>query len=192
MALDFIKGINKIFPLSDDQKIAIERYYEIIELPRKTELLRAGQTSDFVYFVINGLVRTYYIKDDEEICSRFMTEQHIVLSVNSFYTRKPGYEFIETVEDCTLARIHYDMLQKIYTEHIEFNYIARVWTEHYCSMSEERLFLLRKQNAKERYMFFLDNYPALLQRLPLKYIASYLGMNMETLSRVRKQISTGV
>lgn len=192
MPLDFINGINSIFPLSGELVAALGKYYEIIEYPKKTVLLRAGQTCDHVYFVINGLVRSYYIKDDEEVCSRFMDEQHIVISINSFYTRKPGYEFIEAVEDSTLARIHHDTLQKIYREHIEFNFIARVWTEHYCSMSEERLYLLRKQNTKERYLFFLENYPSLIQRLPLKYIASYLGMNLETLSRVRKQLSTGV
>lgn len=189
MALDFIKGADSIFPLSEGLKASLHKYYEITEYPKKTHLLRAGQTCDHVYFVINGLVRSYYIKDGEEICSRFMHDQHIVISVNSFYTRKPGYEFIETIEDCTLAKIHYDNLQKIYKEHIEFNFIARVWTEHYCSMSEERLYLLRKQNAQERYLFFLENYPALVQRLPLKYIASYLGMNLETLSRIRKKIS---
>lgn len=192
MAIDFIKGVNNIYPLSDELKAALLKYYEVIEVPKKTELLRAGQTCDYVYFVIEGLVRSYYLKEGEEICSRFMDEQHIVISINSFYTRKPGYEFIETVEPCTLARIHHDSLQRIYKEHIEFNYIARVWTEHYCSMSEERLYLLRRQNAKERYLFFMENYPQLIQRLPLKYIASYLGMNLETLSRIRKQVSTGI
>lgn len=192
MSLSFINGINNIYPLSDELKEALGNYYELIECPKKSVLLRAGQTCDYVYFVIKGLLRTYYLKDGNEICSRFMEEQHIVISINSFYTRKPGDEFIETLEDCTLARIHHDKLQKIYKEHIEFNYIARVWTEHYCSMSEERLYLLRSLNAKERYTFFLNNHPGLMQRVPLKYIASYLGMNMETLSRMRKQVSAGI
>lgn len=192
MSLSFINGINNIYPLSEELKEALGNYYEVIECPKKSVLLRAGQTCDYVYFVIHGLLRTYYLKDGNEICSRFMEEQHIVISINSFYTRKPGDEFIETLEDCTLARIHHDKLQKIYREHIEFNYIARVWTEHYCSMSEERLYLLRSLNAKERYIFFLNNHPTLMQRVPLKFIASYLGMNLETLSRMRKQVSTGI
>lgn len=192
MSLGFINGINNIYPLSNELKEAIGNYYELIECPKKSVLLRAGQTCDYVYFVIKGLLRTYYLKDGNEICSRFMEEQHIVISINSFYTRKPGDEYIEAIEDCTLARIHHDKLQKIYREHIEFNYIARVWTEHYCSMSEERLYLLRSLNAKERYKFFLNNYPGLMQRVPLKHIASYLGMNMETLSRTRKQVSAGI
>ena len=192
MPIDFIKGVNRIYPLSDELKSSLLKHYEIEDYPKKTILLKAGQTCNHIYFVISGLLRSYYLKDDEEICSRFMHEQHIALSVNSFYTRKPGYEFIETIEDCTLARIHYNDLQKIYKEHLEFNYIARVWTEHYCSMSEERLYLLRKQHAKDRYLWFIENYNDLAQRLPLKYVASYLGMNLETLSRIRKQLSTGI
>jgi CRP/FNR family transcriptional regulator, anaerobic regulatory protein len=189
MASQFIKDIDKIYPLSEGLKEAIGIHSDIIEIPKKHMLLSEGQRSDYVYFVISGLLRMYYIKDGMEICSRFMHEQHIVISIPGFYTRKPAYEFIEALETCVLARIHYDKLQHLYKEFIEFNYIARVWTEHYCSMSEQRLFLLRKQSAEGRYLYFLENHPQLLQRIPLKYIATYLGMTLETLSRVRKKLS---
>lgn len=185
----FIKDIGKIYPLSDKLQEALSTYCEIIELPKRHLLLSEGQRSDYVYFVIQGLLRMYYLKDGMEITSRFMQEQHIVIAIPAFYTRKPAYEFIETLEPCTLGCIHYDTLQKLFREHMEFNYIARVWTEHYCSMSEQRLYLLRKQSAEGRYLYFMENYPSLLQRVPLKYIATYLGMNLETLSRVRKKLS---
>lgn len=190
MPLSFVNGMNAIYPVSEELQESLTQYYDIVELPKKHVLLKQGQVCDHVYFVIKGLLRSYYLKDGVDICSRFTQEQHIVFSINSFYTRKPSYEFIETIEDCTLAKISYDNLQEIYKKHLEFNYIARVWTEHYCSMSEERLYMLRKHKAQDRYLFFLENYPDLLQRVPLTYIASYLGMNLETLSRIRKKISS--
>jgi CRP/FNR family transcriptional regulator, anaerobic regulatory protein len=164
---------------------------EIIEVPKKTILLRDGETADYLYVVVTGLLRSYYIKDDSEICSRFMKENHIVVSVNSFYARRPGYEFIEAMEDSTLARIHYDRLQKLYKDHSDFNYTARILTENYFVQSEERLYLLRKQKAEERYLFFLEKYSDLMTRVPLQYIATFLGMNLETLSRIRKKLSVG-
>jgi len=185
----FITYINGIYPISDALQERLEQDLEVIELPKRHHLLREGERCDYGFFVIEGLLRYYYIKDDEEICSRFITENHIGISINSFYTRRPGYENIETLEPSLIARMHYDKLQKIYRDHIEFNYIARVWTEHYSSMTEHWFYLLRKQTAEERYLFFLDKYPTLLQRIPLTYIASYLGMNLETLSRIRKKIS---
>ena len=190
MLSPFINFIDCVHPVSEALKERLLNDLEIIELPKRHCILKEGQRNDHISFVMSGLLRAYYMKDDADICSRFMPENHICFSVISFYTRKPGYEYIETLEPTLLAQIHYDKLQKIYRDHIEFNYVTRIWTEHYCSMSEQRLYLLRRQNAEDRYLFFLENYPTLLQRLPLTYIASYLGMKLETLSRVRKKLAT--
>jgi len=187
-----MQHISTIYPASDELKLRLERELEIVELPKRTMILREGQRNDHISFVLSGLLRAYYINNDEEVCSRFMPENHICFSVISFYTRKPGYEFIETVEPTVLARIHYDQLQQIYRDHMEFNFVSRVWTEHYCSMTEQRLYVLRRQSAEQRYLFFLENYPGLANRLPLKYIASYLGMNLETISRIRKKLSAKI
>jgi CRP/FNR family transcriptional regulator, anaerobic regulatory protein len=183
--------LNAVKPMSDALRQRLITDLEIIEVPKKHVLLREGQTADYLYVVIKGLLRSYYIKEDSEICSRFMKENHIVVSVNSFYVRKPGYEFIESMEESTLARIHYDRLQLLYKDHDEFNYTTRILTERYFTLSEQRLYLLRKQKAEERYLFFLENYADLMNRVPLQYIATFLGMNLETLSRLRKKLATG-
>ncbi len=184
----FLQRLRGIHSLSPEFEEAI-RALEIIEAPRGTLLLRDGQCEDYVWIVLKGLVRSYYIKEGEEICSRFNSENQIVLSVVSFYSRKPGYEFVETIEDSTLARIHHDRLQEFYRDFPEFNFIGRVLTEYYFTLSEQRLYLLRKQSAEERYRFFMEHYPEWLQRVPLKYVATFLGMNLETLSRIRKKVS---
>lgn len=181
--------LNGIRPIGPELRDVLARDLEIIEVPKKQLLLREGQTSDYIYVVIKGLLRMYYIKDDIEVTSRFMDEQRMAMSVNSFYSRTPGYEYIETMEPCTLARIHYTKLQKIYSEHDEFNYIARVITEQYFIRSEERLYLIRKQSDEQRYRYFTELYPDLFQRIPLKYLATYLGITLETLSRIRKKLS---
>src|ERR1051325_6554501 len=102
MLSSFFENINSIYPVSDALKETLEKELEILEYPSKHMLLREGQRCDHVYIVLKGLLRAYYIKDDAEICSRFMEKDRIVISVNSFYTRKPGYEFIETLEPSTL------------------------------------------------------------------------------------------
>jgi CRP/FNR family transcriptional regulator, anaerobic regulatory protein len=184
----FIQRLRTIHPVSEGLENAF-RNLDIIEVPKGTVLLREGQTEDFGWIVIKGLLRSYYLKDGEEICSRFNSENQIVLSVVSFYSRTPGYEFVETLEDCVLARAHYDTLQQIYRDFPEFNFHARVITEYYFTLSERRLYLLRRQSAEERYRYFMEHYPEWLQRIPLKYVATFLGMNLETLSRIRKKIS---
>jgi CRP-like cAMP-binding protein len=185
----FIAHMRTIHPVSAGLEAAFQAL-DIIEVPKHEILLREGQRADYGFIMLKGLVRSYYLKDGEEVCSRFMQEQHIVISVHSFYGRVPSYEYIEALEDSLVARMHYDRLQELYKIYPEFNYIGRVLTEHYFTLSEQRLYVLRKQNAEERYLYFMKHYPEWLQRVPLKYIATFLGMNLETLSRVRKKISS--
>lgn len=184
----FFSYLETIHPLSPDLRDRLSHDLEITEVPKKETLLRDGERADYLYVVLEGMLRSYYIRDGVEITNRFMKENHIVVSVNSFYKRRPGYEFIEAMEPSTLARIHYNTLQQLYKDFIEFNYTARILTEHYFSASEERLYLLRKQKAEDRYLYFMENYPDLLNRAPLGHIASFLGMNLETLSRIRSKL----
>jgi CRP-like cAMP-binding protein len=95
---------------------------------------------------------------------------------------------LQAVVPTTLARIHYNRLQQLYDLYPALNYVGRVITERYFVKSEERLQLLRKQSAEERYHYFAEAYPELLLKMPLKYIASYLGITNETLSRIRNKI----
>ncbi len=183
--------LDGIRPLSPELRDRLSTDLEIIQTPKKELLLRDGERADYLYVLLEGMLRSYYIREGIEITNRFMKENHIVVSVNSFYARKPGYEFIEAMEPSTLARIHYNTLQQLYKDFIEFNYTARILTEHYFSSSEERLYLLRKQRAEDRYHYFMENNPDLLNRVPLGHIASFLGMNLETLSRIRSKLKKG-
>ena len=180
--------IRKIHPVSEEAAHALGKCFEIIEAPKKHLLLRDGETCEHHYFVLKGLARMYYIKDGEEVCSVFIEENYFFNAAQSFYPRKPGYEYIETIERSTVARIHYDDLQGLYQAYPELNIIAWVITEYYLVKSQERLFLLRRQTAEERYIYFIEHYVTLQQRVPLKYIASYLGLTLETLSRIRNKI----
>ncbi len=186
---EFLNQIHAIYPLSPELRNTLERETEFLELPKKHVILKEGQRSDHIFMVISGLLRSYYLKEGEEITSSLMPEGYLVVSPNSFYNRRAGYEFIETLEPCVVARLHYDQLQRIYREHLEFNYISRVLTEHYLNINERRMFMLRRQSAEEKYNYFMENHPDLLQRVPLKYICTYLGINFETLSRIRKRLS---
>jgi len=84
--------------------------------------------------------------------------------------------------------MHYDHMQYLYKTYPEFNVIGRVITERYLYMWEIEVYNLRKQKAEDRYKFIVNHFPHLLQRVPLKYLATYLGVNLETLSRVRAKL----
>jgi CRP-like cAMP-binding protein len=153
---------------------------------KKDFLLKAGHISDKIFFIERGLVRCFYDKSEKEVCSWFMKENDCIISVESFFQQKESYENIQALEETDAYFIEYNELQFIYQNFPEFNFIGRVLTEKYYALSEQRLYSLRMQNASERYRFLMENYPELIQRVPSKYLASYLGISEETLSRNKR------
>lgn len=121
-------------------------------------LLKEGQVCNHIYFIEKGFLRSYYINNDKEITGWFMKENDIIISVNIFFKRKPSYEWIQTIEESTLHYIHYDELQKIYKEFIEFNIVGRILTEIYYTLSEERLYAMRSHTAEECLQFLQDKH----------------------------------
>lgn len=182
-----IARLNGLHPMSEALTDKIISITKITSHPKKSILLKEGEVNNHICMVINGLVRSYYLNEGKEITSRLMDEGFIITSWISFYTRKPGNEFLETIEDTILACVHHTDIQQLYDEFPEFNIIGRKQVEYSFYMSELRTRMLRKHTAEEKYRFFLENHPSLLQRVALKHVATYLGMNEETLSRVRSQ-----
>lgn len=175
-------------PLSDDLKDYLRDNLVTRELLKKDYLLKRGQVCEYIYFVEQGLLRCFYEKNDEQITSWFMKEEDVIISVNSFFNQIPSEENIVALERTLIHGIHFKQLQELYIRFIEFNIVGRILTTQYYILSEERLYFMRRERARDRYLYLLRTQPDLLQRAPLKYIASYLGINLETLSRIRSEI----
>ncbi len=160
--------------------------YGVVKRYKKDDIiLESGMVANHASWVLKGAVRSYYIRDEEEITTKFLQEGSTITSIYSFYSRKPGNEYIVALENTTLACYHYDSMIEMYRKHSEFNIIGRVVTERFLYFLEIEIYNLRKTKAEDRYHYFVKHFPQLLQRAPLKHIATYLGMNLETLSRVR-------
>ena len=178
-----------LYPISDALQKAIVNESEIVNVKKKTILLNAGEKSNDIYFIKSGAARVYYLdKEGTETTSWFLFENEFLISVYSFFTGQPSFEYVETLEDCTLIVLKRNTLNQLYEQFLEFNVISRKLTEYYYIRNETQANELRMLNAKERYHQLLKTNPKLINRVSLGYIASYLGISQETLSRIRKQI----
>ena len=180
-----IEYFNSITPLPDELVEDLLKYATVREYEKNDMILEAGKVSNYTSWIIKGLTRSFHIRDGEDITTKILWDGACITSVYSYYSRKPGNENIMALEQTVLASVHYDHMQYLYKTHPAFNVIGRVITERYLYMLEIEVFNLRKQKAEDRYQFIRKHIPHLLQRVPLKYLATYLGINLETLSRIR-------
>jgi CRP-like cAMP-binding protein len=185
---ELLKFLELIHPMSDGLKHHLATILKVKHLPKKSLLLKAGHVCRNIYFIGSGLVRCFYIKDNNEICSWFMKEGDVIASVESFFKQKESYESIQALEDCVLYYVSYSDLQHLYRHFPEFNFIGRVLVEKYYMLSEQRLYSLRMQRSQERYDFLLQNFPELILRVPAKYLASYLGISEVTMSKAKARM----
>jgi|AraplaMF_Col_mMF_1032025.scaffolds.fasta_scaffold14738_2 CRP-like cAMP-binding protein len=177
-----------VYPLSDVLKEFLSQRVKMLKFKKNHILLRPGETADYIYFISTGMLRAYYTDEKgKEQTFWLMKELDMMASAFSFFTRQPGDLTIEVLEDCELIAIDYDTLEQVYKEFIEFNVIGRVLTQKYYALSDERAMILRMTDRSDRYWYWYDRYSELENRVKQKYIASYLGMRGETLSRAKKK-----
>ena len=184
-----IQLLHDIQLISKKLELSFIERFKIEEAKKGKVLLHEKDICKNLWFLCDGLLRSYHNIGNKEITSRIMYTGHIVISPGSFFTQTPATESIETLTDCVVAKLSFNDLQDIYKKFPEFNYHTRLITEQYFYKQEQRLYMLRKHNAAAKYNFFLQNYADYLKDIPQKYIASFLNIAPETLSRTRSKLS---
>ena len=150
-------------------------------------LLESDRLERKVYFLTKGLVRAYSPQPEQDITFWFGLEGDIVLSMRSYVEQVKSYEDVELMEDSILYGIGIEKLKSLYLRDIHIANLGRVIVEGELLKMEKRWISSQIKSAKERYDELVEESPALLQRVPLKYIASFLRMTPVSLSRIRKE-----
>ncbi len=183
-------NISRRIQLTDAEFDNFKTFLQFKSIKKKEFLLKAGEVSKQFAFVLKGGFRTYSIdKTGEEHILQFSLEDWWVNDAYSALTQKPSTLFIEALEDSELYIIDNQALEKLYAEIPKFERYFRILAQNRFIALQERLNGELSASAEERYLDLLNRYPTLPQRVPQQYIASYLGIQPPSLSRIRKHLA---
>lgn len=158
------------------------------EVVGKQHFLTEGQVCKEMGFVNSGSFRVYYLADGKEINTHFYFENSFVADYDSFLEQKPSRYYIQALEDSAITTFSIQTLQQAYNSSQNWERFGRQMAEFSFKMTTKRVESFLFMNAEERYLNLLETEPQIFDRMPLYHIASYLGIERESLSRLRKKI----
>lgn len=174
-----------LYPLPEDVLHSFIEPFGERMVKKREILLRAGQTCRNLYFVEAGLLLTSYYKGEREISACFTKEGEFCTSLESFFKQKPGIENIQAMGNSKIQCISFDKLQQLYQDFPACNKIGRLMMENFCLMQHRRFQAMWMQTARDRYQWLKEQHPWLLQQIPGKYVASFLGVTRGMMSRIK-------
>jgi CRP-like cAMP-binding protein len=181
----FLKSLYSF--LENDTLDEFVEFCDYVKLPKGTELIQEGNRHHYIYFVIKGSVKSYYLNEGKESCTWFAFENEIVATIKTFSGLNSN-ETIKLLEDSEFIRINSKAFKKLAENKMSMSrLINELLIEH--AVFLEALLYLKSIPAKDRYNLLVKDQPHLLQRITLTDLASLIGINRETLSRIRSKDS---
>lgn len=188
MFIDYLNILSDVSHLSENSKNELLSHLRIKTIDKGDYVLKHGEICKHIYYVNKGFVRIFYYKNDKDITEWFASETRFCFSITSFFEDTPSKLVIEAIEESEIIFLSKLGLEKLRKANIE---IANLLNEFYSRsliISQQRMESIQFETAKQRYSNLLKEQPAILNKVPLQYIATYLGITQETLSRIRSKV----
>lgn len=187
---EFIQHLTSSIPNLDKETLKVlEESFTKIKIKKGESLFKQGTICKDLYFVAEGICRSFSIKDGKEITTWFSFKNNFITSYISFFSKEKSYESAEMLTDGTLYKINTKNFFSTKKPIAEIEQIINHFNSLYTIQLEKRLFLIQAYSATEKYKHILSQEPYLIKYIPNKYLASYLGITRETLSRIRSNIN---
>ncbi|MRH99652.1 cyclic nucleotide-binding domain-containing protein [Kriegella sp. EG-1] len=181
--------INTIVPMDDADWKFFSSKLKFVKLKKKSLILKSGDIENHLSFISKGIVRLYIPRLENDLTFGFLFDNEFVTAYDSLLTQLPSEYHIETLTETELWQISYKDLQEVYAKTKSGNTIGRIMSERMFLIKSKRELSLLSKTAEERYLDLFSERPKLLQEIPLKYIASYIGVTPQALSRIRNRIT---
>ncbi len=184
-----LSKINDFIDQLDNETLTVLEEISVTKIYKKGDyLLQQDQICKNSYLIEEGIVRKYYLDDGKEITTELYFADDLAVSFDSYCLQKPSREFLQAITDIKVSQTDYLAFQKAKKQFPKLVELDLMMSEHCVMWLEDRLFQFHTMDATQRYLKILENLTHIIQTIPLTYIASYLGISLETLSRIRAKI----
>ncbi len=185
---NILKNVSKHITLDKSEVDYFTSKLTYLEVPKKKFLLTEGQPCNVISYVNTGALRAYYLdQQDSESVIMFALNDWWVTDMHAFVMEQPALLTIDSIEDSTVLQLQKKDLDQLYIKVPKFERFFRIMMQNSYVREQLRVVQNLSLSAEERYQLFLKKYPQVVQRVPLKHIASYLGITPEFLSVIRKK-----
>jgi CRP-like cAMP-binding protein len=181
--------LQRFMAITIDELKVLLSYCEIRQVEKRTILVKEGEVDNYLNMVVKGLVMKYVRVKKSDMILQLATEGHVIHSEISFLTRTPSLVFVETLEPTIMVSLTYDKMEEALDNFPQGERLGRlILTGMYVKKEESRYYRLLR-SARERFLDYLNAHPHMLQRVPQKYLASYLNIKPETFSRMKHLVA---
>ena len=179
---DFLK---RYVPLTDAEFRSWKPYFELRTFDKKQVVTAEGEQEEYINIVAHGLARKYVKLKRGEVTMQIAPEGHMIHAEHSFHHREPSTQVIETIEPTTFISISYKNLEQLFVDFPRTEQLGRLFVTEMFVVKDRRYFELLKKSTREIFLDYMNSHPHMLQRVPQKYLASYLNIKPETFSRLK-------
>lgn len=172
-------------PLTPGDFSLLAEKITVRQFDKRELLLRPGEVEQYMNFIVKGLCRMYFCKGNTEVILNLARERELISASSSFLSGAPSNYFIETLEPTTLLSIKRDDLEEVYKQNSRIERLGREMITYFVLEKETWEHACMRLDTRERFLAFVEKNPELVQRVPQKYLASYLNMKPETFSRLK-------
>lgn len=183
-----VEILSSLTTISEDEALDIEQSFPVKTYDKGTYLLKEGQIAKSAYFVVEGCIREYELRDGIEKTTGFFTENQSAANFQSLAGKVPSKQNFVCAEKTTVAVLNSEKEQELYRKHPRFETFCRTGMEKMMGDKHNELAEFISLKPEERYLKLQEDRPELINRVPQYQIASYLGIKPETLSRIRKRL----
>lgn len=179
------KYLGRFMPITRDELLDLLQYCQVRAFDKRRIIVHEGEVDNYLNLVVKGLIRKYLPVRKDKVILQLATEGHVVQSEISFLTKTPSLVVLETLEPTILVSITYDKMEEALDKFPKGERLGRMILQGMFIKKDENRYNRLLKSTRERFFEYIEHHPHMLQRVPQKYLASYLQIKPETFSRLK-------